>query len=193
MSSFLNSLEDKLRVMEEEIQTLPGELDSAVARLNQDKLRSLFSRLDQGFNKLLDRLFAPQRINAQLNHFIIQPDYPYIREITGEDLAKWRAAWKSDVRVVIGKEGVGIVAVSELAREHQTTAPQVIHAAQEQGYILLGWDDYKTLLDEVDSLIGEDEESGAIVGILVTATDSPREVKVLSKNSSRIWDNPRPG
>jgi len=192
MSSFLNNLKDKLRVMEEEIQTLPGELDSAVARLNQDKLRSLFSRLDQDFNKLLDRLFAPQRINAQVNHFIIQPDYPYIREITGEDLAKWREAWKSDVRVVIGKEGVGVIAISELAREYKMTVPEIILAVEQQGYILLCWDDYQTLLDEIGSLIGEDEESGTIVGIPVTATDSSQEIKVLSKNSSRIWDNPRP-
>lgn len=188
MNTFLNSLENKLRVMEEEIQTLPGEFDSAVAHLNQGKLRSLFFRLDQGFNKLLDRLFAPQRINAQLNHFIIQPDYPYIREITEEDLAKWRAAWKSDIRVVLSKEGVGVIVISELAKEYKTAVSQVIHAAQEQGYIVLGWDDYQTLLDEIDSLIGEDEESlpGTIVGIPVTTTDSPQEIKVLSKNSSRI-------
>jgi len=193
VSLFLKSIQDKLTAIEREAQSLPGDLDSAVTRLNQDKLRSLFSRLDQDFNKLLDRLFAPQRINAQLNHFIIQPDYPYIREITGEDLAKWRAAWKSDVRVVIGKEGVGVIAISELAREYKMTVPEIILAVEQQGYILLCWDDYQTLLDEIDSLIGEDEESGTIVGIPVTTTDSPREVKVLSKNSSRIWDNPRPG
>ncbi len=159
MSSFLNSLEDKLRVMEEEIQNLPGELDSAVARVDRDKLRRLSFRLDQDFNKLLDRLFAPQRINALLSLFILLPDGlngPLYRRITEEDLAKWRAAWKSDVRVVAGKEGVEVIAISELARKYQTTVPQVILilAAQQQGYVVLDWDGYQDLLDEIGSLIG---------------------------------------
>jgi len=187
MSPFLNSLEDKLRVMEEEIQTLPGELDSIVARIDRGKLRGLSFQLEQGFNKLLDKLFAPQRSQVLMFPFIFMPDGlggPLYRRITEEDLMKWRAAWKSDIRVVLGKEGVGVVAISELARKYQTTVPQVILAAQQQGYIMLGWDEYQNLLDEIGKLI-EDEESlpGTIVGIPVTTTDSPQEVKVLPKKS----------
>ena len=50
---------------------------------------------------------------------------------------------------------------------------------------MLSWDEYQNLLDEIGSLIGEDKESlpGAIVGIPVTTTDFPKEVKTLSKNS----------
>jgi len=189
MSRFLNSLEDKLRVMKEEIKTLPGELDSIVARLDRVKLRRLFFHLDQDFNKLLDRLFAPQRFNALLCPFILFPDGPngpISRRITQEDLSRWRAAWKSDVRVVLGKEGIAVIAISELARKYQITVPQIIVAAQQQGYIVLGWDEYQNLLDEIGSLVGEDEESplGTIVGIPVTTTDSSQEVKVLPKNSS---------
>jgi len=188
MSRFLNSLKDKLRAMEEEIQTLPGELDSIVARLDQGKLRRLSFNLDQDFNKLLDRLFEAQRFNALLFPFIFMPDGlngPLYRRITQEDLAKWRAAWKSDIRVVLGKEGVGVIAVSELARKYKTTVSQVILAAQQQGYTVLGWDQYRELLDEISSLIGEDEESvpGAIVGIPATTTDSTQEVKILPKSS----------
>ena len=188
MSSFLNSLEDKLRVMEEEIQALPRELDSVVAHLNRGKLRRLSFSLDQDFNKLLDRLFAPQRMNALLSPFILLPDGlngPLYRRITQEDLAKWRAVWKSDIRVVLGKEGVGLIAISELARKYQTTVTQVILAAQQQGYTVLGWDQYQKLFDEIGSLIGEDKESlpGAIVGIPVTTTDSTQEVKILPKSS----------
>jgi len=186
MSSFLNSLEDKLRVMEEEIKTLPGELDATVARIDRGKLRRLSFSLDQGFNKLLDRLFDAQRMNALLCPFILFPDGPsgpISRRITQEDLSRWREAWKSDIRVVAGKEGVEVIAVSELARKYQTTVTQVILAAQQQGYIVLGWDQYQNLLAEIGSLIGEDEESGAIVGIPVTTTDSPQEVKVLPKSS----------
>jgi len=189
MSSFLNSLEDKLRVMEEETKALPGELDSSVARVDRGKLRNLGFQLNQDFNKLLDQLFAPQRFNALLSPFIFMPNGlngPLYRRITQDDLSRWRAAWKSDIRVVLGKEGVGVVAVSELARQYQTTVPQVILAAQQQGYIVRGWEDYQNLLEEIGSLMGEDEKSlpGAIVGIAVTTTDSPQEVKALPKNSS---------
>ncbi len=189
MSSFLNSLEDKLTAMEQKIQTLLGELDSTVARLGRGKLTSLSFGLDQDFNKLLDRLFDAQRINALLSPFIFMPNGlngPLYRRITEEDLAKWRSAWKSDVRVVVGKEGVTVIAVSELAREYKMTVPEIILAVEQQDYTVLGWDEYQNLLDEIDSLIGEDEESlpGAIVGIPVTTTDSPQEVKVLPKNSS---------
>jgi len=115
MSHFLNSLEDKLTAMEQEMQALPEELDSTVARVNQGKLRSLGFRLNQDFNKLLDQLFAPRRISALLFPFILMPNGPLYRRITQEDLAKWRAAWKSDVRMVLGKEGVGLIAISELS------------------------------------------------------------------------------
>jgi len=78
---------------------------------------------------------------------------------------------------------VGVIAVSELAKKYQTTVPQVILAAQQQGYTVLGWDQYQHLLDEISSLIGEDKESlpGAIVGIPVTTTDSPQQVNPFLK------------
>jgi len=67
-----------------------------------------------------------------------------------------------------------------------TSSIRINLAAQQQGYIMLGWDQYQNLLDEIGSLIGEDKESlpEAIVGIPVTTTDSPQEVKVLHKSPS---------
>jgi len=193
MSSFLNSLEDKLRVMGQEIQALPEELDSIVTRLDRAKLRSLGFLLNQDFNRLLDRLFAPQRMNALLSPFIFMPNGlngPLYRRITEEDLSRWRNAHKSEIRVVVGKEGVEVIAISELARKYQTTVPQVILAAQQQSYIMLGWDEYQNLLDEIGSLIGEDGEQDnatlpetTVMGVPVTTTDSPQEVKTLPKNS----------
>jgi len=183
MSTFLDSLKDKLTAMEEKMQSLPGELDSIVTRLDRAKLRSLFTRLDQDFNKLFD---AHHRSGMFSLPLIIQPTYPYIREITSEDLQRWREAYRSEVLVAIGEGKVEVIAAADRAREYKTTASQVILATQQQGYIVLGWEQYHNLLDEIGSLIGEDEESGAIVGIPVTTTDSPREVKVLPKNSSRI-------
>ncbi len=189
MSQFQSSFKDKLTAIAQEMQALPGELDSILAHLDRGKLRDLFFHLDQDFNKLLDRLFAPQRINAALSPFILMPDGlngPLYRRITDEDLARWRAAWKSDIRVVLGKEGVEVIAVSELAKKYQTTVPQVTLAARQQGYVVLNWDGYQNLLDEISSLIGEDEESlpGATVGIPVPTTDSPQEVKILPQSSS---------
>lgn len=83
------------------------------------------------------------------------------------------------------QEGVGVIAVSELAKKYKTTVTQVIIAAQQQGYIMLCWDDYQNLLDEISNLIGGDEKPlpGAMVGIPVTTTDSTQEVKVLPKSS----------
>ena len=190
MSRYLDSIRGELTAMEQEIPTLPEELDSVVTRLDRSKLRSLFFRLDQDLNKLLARLFDAQRIGALLYPLIVQPSYPYIRETTEEDLAKWRAAWKSDILVVAGKEGIGVIATFELARKYQTTVAQVILAAQQQGNIVLGWDQYRELLDEIGSLIGGDEERGTItsspgqivIGVPVTGTESA-DVKILPKNS----------
>ena len=57
--------------------------------------------------------------------------------------------------------------------------------------MVLGWDQYQKLLDEIGKLIGGDEEQGRItgppghkvVGIVMTTTDSTQEVKILPKNS----------
>ena len=195
MSSFLNSLEGKLTTMEQEIQAFPGELDSIVAHIDWGKLRSLSLRLEQDFNKLLDQLFASQRMNALLSPFILLPDGlngPLYRRITQEDLAKWRDAHKSDIRVVIGEGRVEVIVPSELAREHKTTVSQVILAAQQQGYTVLGWDQYQKLLDEIHKLIGGGEEQSRItgsaghtvIGIPVSTTDSTDGVKMLPQSSA---------
>ena len=168
--------------MEREVQTLPEELDSTLTRLDRGKLRGLLFRLNQDFNKLFD---AHHRSGMFALPLIIQPTYPYVREITSEDLQRWREAYKLEVRVVIGKGKVEVIARSELAKEYKTTVSQVILAAQQQGYTVLGWDQYQNLLDEIGNLIGGDEKSlpGTIIGIPVTTTNSPQEAKVLPKNS----------
>ena len=64
MSPSLNSLKDRLTAIEQEMQSLPGELDSVVARLDRGKLRNLSLALnrdfDEAFNQYLGRLFAGQ-------------------------------------------------------------------------------------------------------------------------------------
>ncbi len=188
MSQFLNSLKDKLTAMEHGMQNLPRELDSIVIRLDRGKLRRLFFRLDQNFNKLLGRLFdAHHRSGVLASPFIIDPSSrPFIRLITNADLCRWWAAYKSDVQVIIGKGRVEVMAASELAKEYQTTVSQVILDTQRQGYAVLGWDEYQNLLDEIVSLIGEDKKSlpGTVVGVPVTTVDSTQQVKILPKSSS---------
>ena len=75
-----------------------------------------------------------------------------------------------------GKGRVEVIAPSELAKEYKTTVSQIILGAQQQGYTVLGWNQYQNLLDEIGSLIGEDKESlpGTIVGIPVTTTPHKR-------------------
>lgn len=91
-----------------------------MARLDRGKLRRFCFRLDQDFNKLLDRLFDAQRINALLFPFILMPDGlngPISRTIIQEDLSRWRDAHKSEIRVVVGKEGVAVVVTLERGNE----------------------------------------------------------------------------
>ena len=189
MSTFLDSLKDKLTAMEEKMQSLPGELNSIVTRLDRAKLRSLFTRLNQDFNKLFD---AHHRSGMFSLPLIIEPTYPYIREITSEDWSRWREAYKSDVRVVIGKGRVRVMTTSELAKEYKATVSQVVLIAQQQGYIVLGWDQHQKLLAEISKLIGGDEESllGTIVGIPVTTTDSTQGIKMLPQSPHKPSDTP---
>jgi len=190
MSQFLSSLNDKLTTIEQEIQNLPGELDSIVTRLDRDKLRSLFAALNRDFNEAFDKhhgkLFAGQGGWAFGAPAVIELSPPHIRSVTNEDVQRWRAAYKLDIRVVIGKRGVGVIAPSELAREYKATVSQVILDAQRQGYTVLGWEQYQKLLNEIGSLIGEDKESlpGTIVGIPLTTTDSTQGLKILPKSSA---------
>ena len=190
MSTFLNSLKDRLTAIDQEMQSLPGELDSVVARLDRDKLRSLFAALnrdfEEAFNQYLGRPFAGQGGWVFGAPFIMELSPPHVRSVTNGDVQRWRTAYKSDVRVVIGKRGVGVIAPSELAREYKATVSQVILDAQRQGYTVLSWEQYLKLLDEIGKLIGGDKESlpGTIVGIPVSTTDSPQGLKILPKSSS---------
>ena len=187
MNSFLNSLEDRLTAMEQEIQTLPGELDSIVTGFDRGKLRSLVLRLNQAYDQLLDELFAPQRSRVLASPFVRMPEPPFLRMITGEDLSRWRAAWKSDVWVILGKEGVGLMAISQVSRKYNLKAPEMILAAQRQGYVVLGWDQYQKLLDEISKLIAGAEETsritepnGAIMGIPLSTTAPSKATKLLT-------------
>ncbi len=188
MSTFLDSLKDRLTTMEQEVQTLPGELDSVVAHLDRDKLRDLSLALnrdfDEAFNQYLGRLFAGQGGWAFGAPAVIELSPPCIRPITNEDVQRWRGVYKADVRVVIGKGRVRVMTTSELTKEYETTVSQVVLVAQQQGYIVLGWDQHQKLVAEISKLIGGDEESlpGTMVGIPLTTTDSTQGVKILPKN-----------
>jgi len=157
MSSFLNSLNDRLAVMEQEMQTLPGELDSIVTRLDRGKWRSLLIRLNQDFNKLLDELVAPQKSMPWLFPLIITFDPLSIRNVTDEDLSRWRAAHKSEVRVIIGNGKVQVTSASRLAAKWETPVSRITPVAQQQGYVLLSWDQHQKLLDEIGKLISGDD------------------------------------
>ena len=152
---FLNSLNDRLAAMEREMQALPEELDSIVRRLDRGKWENLLLRVNEDFNKLLDKLSTPQsRGNFFLSKILdLQP--LSITPITDEDRARWRAAYKSEVRVVIGEGKVEVMAASEIAEKYKTIVSQIAPVVRQQGYIILSWDQYVKLLDEIGKLIGE--------------------------------------
>lgn len=159
MSPLLDSIRYKLTAMEQEMQALPAELDSIMTRLGQSKLTALSLRLSQDFNKLLDKLFAAQRSGVLAVPLIIEPSYPFIRQITDEDLSRWRDSYKPKVRVVIGEGKVEVMAASELASECKMGVSQIAPVAQQRGYTVLGWDQYQRLLDEIRNLVGDEKTS----------------------------------
>ena len=178
MSPFLNSLQEKLAAMEQELQALPGELDSILRRLDGRKLKSLLSRLNQNYDVLYNKQRAAQASGLLPLPYIFQATPPYIRPVTSEDLSRWREAYKSEVRVIIGKGRVGVITPSELASEYKTTVSQISLAAQEQGYIVLSWEQYQKLFNEIGKLIGE--ERGRITGSPLSTRLQNRATKLLT-------------
>lgn len=178
MSPFLNSLQEKLAAMEQELQALPGELDSILRRLDGRKLKSLLSRLNQNCDGLYNKHRAAQVSGLFSLPYTIQATPLCIRPVTSEDLSRWREAYKSEVRVIIGKGRVGVITPSELASKYKTTVSQITLAAQEQGYIVLSWEQYQKLFNEIGKLIGE--ERGRITGLPLSTQLQNRATKLLT-------------
>jgi len=155
MSTFLGSLSEKLEAMEQEIQALPEELYSIVMRLDQGKLQSVLIRLEQDCNQLYEKQFVAQSGGVYTLPLIFDLQTFSITPVTSEDRARWREAYKSKVRVVIGEGKVEVMAASEIAEKYKTTVSQITIVAQQQGFIVLRWDQYIELLDKIGKLIGE--------------------------------------
>ena len=155
---FLNSLNDWLTTMEQQMQALSEELDSMVRRLNWDKWEDLLLRVNEDFNKLLDELSIP-RINGTFSlPLIFDLQSLSFSSITSEDRARWRAAHKTDIRVVIGKGEVQVMAASKVTGKEEAEVSQIIPLSQQQGYIILNWDQYQKLLDEIGKLVSGSDE-----------------------------------
>lgn len=150
---FLDSLSGQLAAMEQRMQALPEELDSIMVRLNRDKWENLLVHVNEDSNKLLDKLSTP-RIHGVFSLPLIFDLHSFsFAPITSEDRARWRAAHKTDIRVVIGKGQLRVMAASEVTGEGETEVSQMIPFSQQQGYIMLNWDKYQKLLDEIGKLI----------------------------------------
>jgi len=153
--SFLNNLNDRLTTMEREVQALPGELDSIVRRLDWGKLQSVLIHLEQDCNQLYEKQSAAQSSGGITLPLIFRLETLSITPITDEDRARWREAYKSKVRVVIGGGKVEVMAASELAEKYKTTVSQIAPVAQQKGYTVLSWEQYIKLLDEIGKLMEE--------------------------------------
>ena len=157
MSSFLSNLGDRLAAMEQQMQALPGELDSIVTCIDRRKWKSLLIRLNHDLDKQLDELFVPQKNMAWLFPMVPTFASPYFRDITDEDLSRWRAAHKPEVRVIIGNGKLEVTNASWLAAKLETTVSLITPVAQQHGYVLLSWDQYQKLLVEIGKLITVDD------------------------------------
>ncbi len=153
MSTFLGSLSEKLEAMEQEIQALPEELYSIVTQLDRGKLQSVLIRLEQDCNQLYEKQSAAQRSGIFVLPLIFDFQTFSITPVTSEDRSRWREAYKSKVRVVIGEGKVEVMAASEIAEKYKTTVSQMAPVARQQGYIVLRWDQYIKLLDEIGKLL----------------------------------------
>jgi len=151
VSTFLNGLRDKLTALEQEIQALPGNLDSILVRYDQGKWAGLLHHLNQDFDTQLDELVAPKRTGVLVLPLIVTLQPFEIKLITDEDRSRWRTAKKSEIRVVIGKVKVEVTAASKIAGRTE------IAVFQQQGFIVLSWDHYQKLLDEIGKLISGDD------------------------------------
>ena len=158
VSAFLDSLSDRLTLMEQEVQAFPEKLASIVARIDRGKWENLLVRVNEDFNKLLDKLSAPQSSGGLVLPLIFDPHFFSFTLITSEDKARWRAAHKSEIRVVIGKGKVQVMAASEIAGKGETAVSYKTPLIQQQGYIILIWDQYQKLVKEIGKLIGGCEE-----------------------------------
>ena len=153
--SFLNSLNDRLTTMEQKAQAFPEELDSIVRRLDWGKLQNILIHLEQDCNQLYEKQSAPQSNGGITLPLVFSLETFSLTPITSEDISRWREAYKSKVRVLIGKGKVQVIAASEITEKYETAVSQIATVARHQGYIVLSWDRYIKLLDEIGKLIGE--------------------------------------
>ncbi len=158
MSEFIDSLSDRLEALEQEVQAFPEKLDSIVARLDRGKWGNLLVRVNDDFNRLLDRLSAPKNIGIPELPLIFDPGFLSFTPITSEDKARWRVAHKSDVRVVIGEGKVQVMAASNMTGIGESAVTHRIPFAQRQGYIILNWDQYQELLTQIGKLLSASEQ-----------------------------------
>ena len=172
MSTFLDGLEEKLAAMEQEPQALPREIDSAAAHLDRATLRRLFLRLNRDYSKLLE----DEKFAARACSIVVAASALCRNQLSSVDESLVRVFYAPDVRVAIGRGKVKPIAISQLARENRTVGPEIILNLRERGYIVLGWDQYQKLLDEIGNLISGNEEQGRI-------TEPPRIVISLDELS----------
>ena len=123
-------------------------------RLDWGKLQSVLIHLEQDCNQLYEKQSAAQSSGVFSLPLIFDPQSLSFTPITSEDRSRWREAYKSKVRVLIDEGKVEVMAASEIAGKYKTTVSQIAPVARKQGYIVLNWDQYIKLLDEIGKLIG---------------------------------------
>jgi hypothetical protein len=153
--SFLNDLSDRLAVMEQVVQKLPAELDSVVKRLDWGKLQGILIRLEQDCDRLYEKRVAAQDIKGIVLPGIFDMEALSLRPITAADRGRWRDAYKAKLRVLIGGGKVEVMEASEIAGKCKTRVSREVPVVPQQGYIVLRWDQYIKLLDEIGRLIGD--------------------------------------
>jgi uncharacterized protein (UPF0216 family) len=120
--------------------------------------KNLLVRVNKDNINLLDKLITPQSNGTLMLPVVFNMESFSFAQVTGEDKTRWRNTRKPEIRVVIGKGKVRVMAVSEIAGEEETTASNKTPSLREQGFIILTWDQYQKLMTEIEKLIGSGKE-----------------------------------
>lgn len=151
--SFLNNLNDLLAEMEQIVQKLPVDLDSIVKCLDRGKLQGILIRLEKDCDRLYEKRAANRGIKGIALPKIFSPETFSLRPITVADRDRWRDAYKTKLRVLISGGKVEVIEASEIPEKCKTRVSREVPVAPQQGYIVLRWEQYIKLLDEIGKLI----------------------------------------
>jgi hypothetical protein len=152
---------NQMDILAEKMSSLPEKLDRASGCLERGRLRNMLSNLEHCYNRVVDdeeEAREAYSFGRELGYTLLEPKL-------GERISRLKEP--IDVRVIIGKGTVTALALSQLARKSDTSTRVVVYNLRQQGFIVLTWEQYQKLFNEIVKLAPL-----YLVGIPVEDTDT---------------------